>query len=169
MLTIAVIKAYSVEIDIVTVALARDKRRCETSFSRDNIAFALLSFHATTMTHASKLSSYNSIAGSVTAENHNVDVLKYTVTSAIPNSPHLSCLPTEKPTRKLKVLFVFTGTGSWSEAECQAVENSTAAWLILAMSGESRDYKIDTNLWIQRKNRTDLFLCVPANFFCFCF
>lgn len=31
-------------------------------------------------------------------------------------------------TRKIKVLFAFTCAGSWSEAECQAAERSTAAW-----------------------------------------
>lgn len=39
----------------------------------------------------------------------------------------LPCLPTEVPTRKIKVLFAFTCAGSRSEAECQAAESGTAA------------------------------------------
>lgn len=99
-------------------------------------------FHAPNMAHASNLRSCRKL----------LLLFCKMSTSVVPSIPNLSCLPTDRLTRKLKVLFVFTGTGSWSEAECQAVENSTAAWLILAMSGESRDDQIDTNLWIKRKS-----------------
>lgn len=98
-------------------------------------------FHAPTMAHASNLRS---------CRKSQLLLCKMS-TRVVPSSPNLSCLPTDRLTRKLKVLFVFTGTGSWSKAECQAVENSTAAWLILAMSGESGDDQIDPNLRIKRK------------------